>query len=203
MAASGIGASDIVAATVGGATYGLALLWALLLGAFFKFVLSEGLARWQLATRSTALEGWAHQLPRWVMVLKNSVPMPCHASQSAADETVTNGSVVTHLSCTARPKHSGGEGETSVSQASTGTPRQLGGGVLGAGLEPARLAPYAPQTYVSANSTTRAFFTAAEHLAGEGPRARKVFKRGRRSGSPICRPPLVPYAAIAAERGNF
>ena len=29
--------------------------------------------------------------------------------------------------------------------------------VLGAGLEPARLAPYAPQTYVSANSTTRAF----------------------------------------------
>ena len=69
MATSGIGASDIVAATVGGATYGLALLWALALGAFFKFVLSEGLARWQLATGSTALEGWARQLPRWVMVL--------------------------------------------------------------------------------------------------------------------------------------
>lgn len=69
MAASGIGASDIVAATVGGATYGLALLWALLLGAFFKFVLSEGLARWQLATGSTALEGWARELPRWVIVL--------------------------------------------------------------------------------------------------------------------------------------
>ena len=34
----------------------------------------------------------------------------------------------------------------------------LSSGVLGAGLEPARLAPYAPQTYVSANSTTRAFF---------------------------------------------
>lgn len=69
MATSGIGASDIVAATVGGATYGLALLWALAIGAFFKFVLSEGLARWQLATGSTALEGWARQLPRWVMVL--------------------------------------------------------------------------------------------------------------------------------------
>jgi Mn2+/Fe2+ NRAMP family transporter len=69
MAASGIGASDIVAATVGGATYGLALLWALVLGAFFKFVLSEGLARWQLATGSTALEGWARWLPHWVMVL--------------------------------------------------------------------------------------------------------------------------------------
>ena len=69
MATSGIGASDIVAATVGGATHGLALLWALALGAFFKFVLSEGLARWQLATGSTALEGWARHLPRWVLGL--------------------------------------------------------------------------------------------------------------------------------------
>ena len=69
MAASGIGASDIISATVGGATYGLALLWAVLLGAFFKFVLSEGLARWQLATGLTALEGWAQHLPRWVLVL--------------------------------------------------------------------------------------------------------------------------------------
>ncbi len=67
MAASGIGASDMVSATVGGATYGLALLWALALGAFFKFVLSEGLARWQLATGTTALEGWARHLPRWVL----------------------------------------------------------------------------------------------------------------------------------------
>ena len=44
MATSGIGASDIITATVGGATHGLTLLWALVLGAFFKFVLSEGLA---------------------------------------------------------------------------------------------------------------------------------------------------------------
>ena len=69
MATSGIGASDIITATVGGASHGLALLWALVLGAFFKFVLCEGLARWQLATGSTALEGWARHLPRWVMVL--------------------------------------------------------------------------------------------------------------------------------------
>ena len=69
MAASGIGASDIITSTVGGATHGLALLWALVLGAFFKFVISEGLARWQLATGLTALEGWERYLPRWVMVL--------------------------------------------------------------------------------------------------------------------------------------
>jgi len=67
MAASGIGASDIISATVGGATYGATLLWALALGAFFKFVLSEGLARWQLATGTTLLEGWARFLPRWVL----------------------------------------------------------------------------------------------------------------------------------------
>ncbi len=69
MAASGIGASDIITATVGGATYGVMLLWALVLGAFFKFVLSEGLARWQLATGTTLLEGWARYLPRWVLAV--------------------------------------------------------------------------------------------------------------------------------------
>ena len=69
MAASGIGASDIIIATVGGATHGARLLWALALGAFLKFLLSEGLARWQLATGTTALEGWAHHLPRWVLPL--------------------------------------------------------------------------------------------------------------------------------------
>lgn len=69
MAASGIGASDIIAATVGGATCGRTLLWALLLAVFFKFVLSEGIARWQLATGTTAIEGWAQYLPRWVLIL--------------------------------------------------------------------------------------------------------------------------------------
>ena len=69
MAVSGIGASDIISATVGGATFGTSLLWALVLGAFFKFVLTEGLARWQLATGTTLLQGWARYLPRWVLLL--------------------------------------------------------------------------------------------------------------------------------------
>ena len=59
VAATGIGSGDVVSATVGGARYGVALLWAIALGAFFKFVLNEGIARWQLATGLTALEGWA------------------------------------------------------------------------------------------------------------------------------------------------
>ena len=68
VAATGIGAGDLTAATVGGAGYGLVLIWAIVLGAFFKFVLNEGLARWQLATDKTILEGWAEYLPGWVQV---------------------------------------------------------------------------------------------------------------------------------------
>jgi Mn2+/Fe2+ NRAMP family transporter len=68
VAAAGIGSGDVVSATVGGATYGVTLLWAIALGAFFKFVLTEGIARWQLATGQTLLEGWAIHLPAWVKV---------------------------------------------------------------------------------------------------------------------------------------
>ena len=64
VAATGIGSGDVVSATVGGARYGVVLLWAIAAGAFFKFVLQEGIARWQLATGKTALEGWADHLPR-------------------------------------------------------------------------------------------------------------------------------------------
>lgn len=66
VAATGIGSGDVVSATVGGARYGVVLLWAIALGAFFKFVLGEGIARWQLATGLTVVEGWAEYLPRWV-----------------------------------------------------------------------------------------------------------------------------------------
>src|SRR5687768_5322425 len=66
VAATGIGSGDVVSATVGGARYGVLLLWAIAAGAFFKFVLQEGIARWQLATGKTAVEGWAEYLPAWV-----------------------------------------------------------------------------------------------------------------------------------------
>ena len=68
VAATGIGSGDVVAATVGGARYGVMLLWAIAVGAFFKYVLNEGIARWQLATGKTALEGWADHLPAWVKI---------------------------------------------------------------------------------------------------------------------------------------
>ena len=68
VAAAGIGSGDVVSATVGGANYGVVLLWGIVLGAFFKFVLNEGIARWQLATGTTMVEGWAEHLPAWVKV---------------------------------------------------------------------------------------------------------------------------------------
>jgi Mn2+/Fe2+ NRAMP family transporter len=66
VAATGIGSGDVVSATVGGARYGVALLWCIAVGAFFKYVLGEGIARWQLATGLTVVEGWAYHLPAWV-----------------------------------------------------------------------------------------------------------------------------------------
>jgi Mn2+/Fe2+ NRAMP family transporter len=66
VAAAGIGAGDMVSATMGGAGYGLALLWAVALAAFLKCFLNEGIARWQLATNTTAIEGWCNHLPWWV-----------------------------------------------------------------------------------------------------------------------------------------
>ena len=57
IAATGLGAGDLIAASVAGAKYGTALLWAAVIGAVMKFALNEGLARWQLATGTTLLEG--------------------------------------------------------------------------------------------------------------------------------------------------
>ena len=53
MAATGVGAGDLLTASLAGSKVGLALLWAVVAGAILKFTLNEGLARWQLATNST------------------------------------------------------------------------------------------------------------------------------------------------------
>jgi len=66
VAATGVGAGDLIAATVVGQKYGLAVLWVVALGALFKGVLNEGVSRWQLATGTTLIEGWTQRLPRWV-----------------------------------------------------------------------------------------------------------------------------------------
>jgi len=65
IAATGLGAGDLIAASIAGARYGLVILWAAVIGALLKFALNEGLARWQLATGTTLLEGWVRRLPRF------------------------------------------------------------------------------------------------------------------------------------------
>lgn len=57
-----MGAGDLATASFAGSQLGLAILWAVLVGGIFKFVLTEGLARWQLATGETFLEGVATRL---------------------------------------------------------------------------------------------------------------------------------------------
>lgn len=62
VAATGVGAGDLITASLAGSEIGLALLWAALAGAVLKWVLNEGIARWQMATSTTLLEGWVEHL---------------------------------------------------------------------------------------------------------------------------------------------
>lgn len=66
VAATGVGAGDLIAASVAGRRFGLAVLWVVLLGAVFKWALNDGVARWQLATGTSIIEGWTRRLPRAV-----------------------------------------------------------------------------------------------------------------------------------------
>ncbi len=65
VAATGVGAGDLLTASIAGSRFGFAALWAAALGAFLKWVLNEGIARWQMATGATLLEGWATRLGAW------------------------------------------------------------------------------------------------------------------------------------------
>lgn len=64
VAATGVGAGDLATAAFCGNRLGLTVLWAVLAGAGLKYVLNEGLARWQLATGTTLMEGALAQFGR-------------------------------------------------------------------------------------------------------------------------------------------
>lgn len=66
VAATGVGAGDLLTASLGGSAIGLAILWAAGAGALLKWFLNEGLARWQMATGTTLLEGWIAKLGAWI-----------------------------------------------------------------------------------------------------------------------------------------
>ena len=64
VAATGVGAGDLATASIAGSHLGVAVLWAVVLGAGLKFVLTEGLTRWQLTTGQTLLQGVVRHLGR-------------------------------------------------------------------------------------------------------------------------------------------
>jgi Mn2+/Fe2+ NRAMP family transporter len=64
VAATGVGAADMVATLVAGSNYGYGLLWAVIAGVIMKIVLVEGAGRYTVATGNTILQGW-RSLGRW------------------------------------------------------------------------------------------------------------------------------------------
>ena len=70
VAATGVGAGDLATAGFAGSKLGLGVFWAVVFGAAMKWVLNEGLARWQMGTGTTLLEAWIDRLHlRWVFVV--------------------------------------------------------------------------------------------------------------------------------------
>jgi Mn2+/Fe2+ NRAMP family transporter len=67
VAATGVGAGDLVAALVAGTNYGLVFAWSIIVGAILKFVLNEGVGRWHLLSGKTIFEGWK-SMGKWASV---------------------------------------------------------------------------------------------------------------------------------------
>ncbi len=59
VAATGVGAIDLVATLIAGSKYGYALLWCVIIGCIMKVVLVEGVGRYTLASGRTIYEGWS------------------------------------------------------------------------------------------------------------------------------------------------
>ena len=59
VAATGVGAGDLVATLIAGSRFGYALLWAAVIGSVLKIALAEGVGRYWLASGRTMFQGWA------------------------------------------------------------------------------------------------------------------------------------------------
>lgn len=66
VAATGVGAADMIATLVAGTHYGYELFWAVIVGVIMKIVLVEGAGRFTLATGKTIFEGW-RSLGKWTI----------------------------------------------------------------------------------------------------------------------------------------
>ncbi|MEC4017124.1 Nramp family divalent metal transporter [Streptomyces sp. H27-D2] len=64
VAATGVGAGDLVATLIAGSKFGYTLMWAAVIGCLVKISLAEAAGRWHLATGRTLFDGW-RDLGRW------------------------------------------------------------------------------------------------------------------------------------------
>ncbi|MDJ1134592.1 Nramp family divalent metal transporter [Streptomyces iconiensis] len=67
VAATGVGAGDLVATLIAGSKFGYTLLWAAVIGCIVKIALAEATGRWHLATGRTIFDGW-RSLGPWTTV---------------------------------------------------------------------------------------------------------------------------------------
>ncbi|GAA2996072.1 Nramp family divalent metal transporter [Streptomyces fulvorobeus] len=67
VAATGVGAGDLVATLIAGSKFGYTLMWAAVIGCLVKIALAEAAGRWHLATGRTLFEGW-RTLGSWTTV---------------------------------------------------------------------------------------------------------------------------------------
>ena len=72
VAATGVGAGDLATGGFAGSKLGPAVLWAVACGALLKYVLTEGLTRWQLATGETL---WHYQAERGCHIPEENKPL--------------------------------------------------------------------------------------------------------------------------------
>jgi len=66
VAATGVGAGDLVATLIAGSRFGYALLWAAIAGTVIKIALAEGVGRWTLASGRTIFDGWSSLGGGWL-----------------------------------------------------------------------------------------------------------------------------------------
>lgn len=67
VAATGVGAGDLVATLLAGSEFGYTLLWAAVIGCAVKIALAEAVGRWHLATGQTIFAGW-RSLGPWTTI---------------------------------------------------------------------------------------------------------------------------------------
>lgn len=67
VAATGVGAGDLVSTLLAGSKFGYTLLWAAVLGCLLKIALAEAVGRWHLASARTLFDGW-RTLGSWTTI---------------------------------------------------------------------------------------------------------------------------------------